>query len=364
MAVQQLKNFMNLPSGKLSEYVLSLLGAEQAAFVLVSPDGRIATQTAGAARLLQSQMLCPVGELLSERAAHAVQQTLLGGGRSILPEEIDGKPYDLEILAVPEGALLYFQPQQAQRIALPGSVYRRMNDAIGHILMASRLLHEDAGRDRAEIQLLEGIERDGLRLQRSLTHLSLLQSQEVPELSMHLQSCDLRELCKWLIEHCSDVCRLRGREVAFSLDAPSACWAVCDRKLILRAVLNLLVNAVQGPAVTKVELHLQHEKGRVRITVRDNGSGMADETAARVYDGWLRPQEDWMTAADTGLGLPVARQIAGWHGGTLLLTQSKTGGVSAALNLPDDLHADPPQLGQPDERDADMELTRLELSVL
>ncbi|MDR3766350.1 MAG: hypothetical protein Q3Y08_04850 [Butyricicoccus sp.] len=129
-----MRNFMNLESSDLSNLALELLDAEDAAFVLVSPVGDIISQTKGAARLLQSMPLRPVGEVLSERAAQAVAFVQATGGESSIQEEIDGKLYRMEVRPAEQGLLLYFAPLEPQMTRLPANFSRQIVDSLSHIL--------------------------------------------------------------------------------------------------------------------------------------------------------------------------------------------------------------------------------------
>lgn len=367
MAVHTLKNFMNAQDGGLSNLALELLGAEDAAFVLVSPEGNIVTQTAGAARLLKEAPLRPVAEVLSARAAQAVRSVLQQGGECSLVEEIDGRPYRLEARPAEGGALLYFAPLEREAARLPAGLSQQIVDALSHILAAVHLLPGSG--DEKESRLLGGIRRDSLRIYRGLSHLQFLESTDAPEQAMRLQECDLSALCREAAARCREACAARGRAAEIQTSVPPVCRVVCDKELLTRALLNLLVNALRAPGATRVCLRLARRDGRVILTVADNGAGMVPDTLERLYHGWSRAQdpagqlEQSILGAPNGLGLPLARQAAGWHGGALLFEQGEDGGAVFRLSFPDDLPPDPPQLGQglPDET---LDLMEIELSVL
>lgn len=359
-----MRNFMNLQSSDLSNLALEMLNAEDAAFVLVSAGGDIISQTAGAGRLLKSTPLRPVGEVLSERAAQAVRFVQVTGGESSIHEELDGRTYRLDVRPVEQGVLLYFAPLEQQAAHLPANLSRQIVDSLSHILAAVHLMPGSEGEKSA--RLLDGIRRDSLRIYRGLAHLQFLESEAAPEQTMKLQLGDLAELCRSAVERCRAACAARGRTVELTVDAPDTCPAVYDHALLLRALLNLLTNALRTPQVHQVCVRLTHSHGRVSIVVADDGPGVPAEQLSRLYHDWARPWDEggWPEQSiPCGLGLPLVRQVAGWHGGTLLLEPGTDGGTVFRLSFPDDLPPDPPQLGQrlPDDS---LELVEIELSVL
>lgn len=99
------------------------------------------------------------------------------------------------------------------------------------------------------------------------------------------------------------------------------------------AVLNLIVNAEQalaGRPGGAIHLGLEESDGVVTLQVSDNGPGVEAAVAASLFDPFVttRPRDE-----ASGLGLAVARLIAGQHGGTLTLEPSEAG-ASFALRLP------------------------------
>ena len=91
-----------------------------------------------------------------------------------------------------------------------------------------------------------------------------------------------------------------------------------DRDQIDQAVWALMSNAVDaavGVPQPQVMLAIAREKGKLVITVADNGPGVPASAAAHIF----RPFHTTKTGG-SGVGLSLARQIARSHGGSLTLT--------------------------------------------
>lgn len=103
-----------------------------------------------------------------------------------------------------------------------------------------------------------------------------------------------------------------------------------DEDLVERALENLLRNAREaaGPG-GRVSLSLAREGGEARVSVADDGPGLAPDVRAS-----LRP---FFTTkpGGLGLGLPLVAKIAGLHGGRLELLDRSPRGLVAALILCD-----------------------------
>ncbi|WP_152394418.1 sensor histidine kinase [Paenibacillus guangzhouensis] len=101
---------------------------------------------------------------------------------------------------------------------------------------------------------------------------------------------------------------------------PQEVVAPFNRKLMYRAISNLLTNALKyNPSGTLVQLVLVDCHDTVRIEVADNGVGIPDHLRERVFEAFVRGDEARRSDGGTGLGLSIANQIAAKHGGQLAL---------------------------------------------
>jgi len=111
-----------------------------------------------------------------------------------------------------------------------------------------------------------------------------------------------------------------------------------DVKLVERAVLNLLLNAiVHAGDDAHITVRLSEQMGRAMISVSDDGVGMGENALARAADPYfsVRPgMEGAGSRAGSGMGLTVAKICAGVHGGMLLMSSREGSGTNANLVLP------------------------------
>jgi signal transduction histidine kinase len=66
------------------------------------------------------------------------------------------------------------------------------------------------------------------------------------------------------------------------------------------------------------------------VVVTDHGPGIPDADRDRVFDRFWRGRPD---VAGTGLGLPIAHQVALAHGGTLTVTSPGPAGDGSVFRL-------------------------------
>ena len=106
-----------------------------------------------------------------------------------------------------------------------------------------------------------------------------------------------------------------------------------DRQLLVKALLNLLLNAEQAQAELGAEepvlLRLLKDADGYSIEVLDRGPGPPPDLAERVFEPFVTGRTEGV-----GLGLALARRITLLHGGDLTLETRSGGGARAVLWVP------------------------------
>ncbi|TIR16207.1 MAG: two-component sensor histidine kinase [Mesorhizobium sp.] len=100
-----------------------------------------------------------------------------------------------------------------------------------------------------------------------------------------------------------------------------------------RLLSNVIGNAFRYAKT--VEVHANHGRGSLTVTIDDNGPGIAPDKREEVFKPFLRLDEARnLDASGTGLGLSIARDIARSHGGDISLEDSPLGGLRAVIKVP------------------------------
>ncbi|HTW45947.1 MAG TPA: heavy metal sensor histidine kinase [Acidobacteriaceae bacterium] len=112
--------------------------------------------------------------------------------------------------------------------------------------------------------------------------------------------------------------------------------AELDRALMLRAVSNLVSNAIaHTPNGGKVTLAARAEGTAIRIEVSDTGAGIPAEALPRVFDRFFRVDPSRSaTSGGTGLGLAIVQSITTLHGGHAEITSQFGHGACVTLRIP------------------------------
>ncbi|ROO84926.1 signal transduction histidine kinase [Actinocorallia herbida] len=108
-----------------------------------------------------------------------------------------------------------------------------------------------------------------------------------------------------------------------------------NRLRVARLLGNLLANA-QRHGRTRVDVTVTTEDGQAVLRVDDDGRGVPPEDTDRIFERFARLKESRdLDSGGTGLGLPIAQEIARNYGGTLTAAPSPGGHFTLRLPLAD-----------------------------
>jgi len=91
-----------------------------------------------------------------------------------------------------------------------------------------------------------------------------------------------------------------------------------DRELMREVLINLIDNSISAGA-TEVKVSTTERNGKVFIVFRDNGPGIPEEIAEKIFNPYVTTKEDgW------GLGLSIVKKIISDHGGRIYTIDRNT----------------------------------------
>lgn len=104
-----------------------------------------------------------------------------------------------------------------------------------------------------------------------------------------------------------------------------------DRELLRQIWSNLLTNAAEamGPNGGHIVLESERRDGHVRLSLEDNGTGIAPDVLPRVFEPFFTTKPE-----GTGLGLYIAHALAEANGGALEARSGRGSGAVFVLSFP------------------------------
>lgn len=123
----------------------------------------------------------------------------------------------------------------------------------------------------------------------------------------------------------------RRREIAYGLGGiEGAPTIITDGDRVLQVITNLLKNAFRWtPDGGRIEVELATANGRVSVDVVDTGPGITRDNVQRIFSPFVSQDTQ-----GTGLGLPIAQELASALGGRIELDTEPGRGSRFRLVLP------------------------------
>jgi signal transduction histidine kinase len=151
-------------------------------------------------------------------------------------------------------------------------------------------------------------------------------------LSIQPQPVDLAALARAVVEGLRHQAEAAGSVIG--LEAPGELRGVWDEFRIEQVLTNLLTNALRYGRGKPVEMMLSQAGGIARITVRDQGIGIAPEDQERIFEQFERTDDSRKHASGLGLGLYITRKIVGLHHGRIEVESTPGQGALFKVELP------------------------------
>jgi signal transduction histidine kinase len=122
----------------------------------------------------------------------------------------------------------------------------------------------------------------------------------------------------------------QGREI---VEAAAEVSVLGDKDALKQILLILLDNAVKY-SVGTIRVGAEAADGQVLIRVQDGGPGIPAEALPHLFDRFYRG-EAGMAVPGFGLGLPIAKALAGGQGGTIVVESQPGSGSLVSIRLPE-----------------------------
>ena len=143
---------------------------------------------------------------------------------------------------------------------------------------------------------------------------------------------DVQHVVRAVVDDLSTVIAAAGARI----EVDAAIRLTGDATLLRALVQNLVANAIKFTSAAGVEPHIvivaETLVGGWRLSVDDNGPGVAPEDRERVFDLMDRGSSD--DVPGLGIGLSTCQRIVEAHGGSIGIGESALGGASVWVVLP------------------------------
>ena len=123
---------------------------------------------------------------------------------------------------------------------------------------------------------------------------------------------DMEQRLRDITDRYRGLSEVSGFSFELETDGPAA--VTCDAGKIEQVICNLMNNAMNYTGEDKkIFVRMAHTDEGIRISVRDTGQGMDQETLSRIFDKYYRSENYKREVRGTGLGLSIVKAILRLH---------------------------------------------------
>jgi signal transduction histidine kinase len=221
------------------------------------------------------------------------------------------------------------QLEAQQKLSFINQVSHELKTPLTNIRLHGDLLErsiDDVNMKQSSIQSLAIIQQESQRLTRLINNVLNFNSVEKQSLTLQYSNVDFEEL---LLEATLPFQpRFESLNIKVIINNQVSDSVRVDVDIIKQIIGNLLSNVEKYASDTN-EVHLEackkNSSNKIRIVFKDQGAGIKSKFSEKIFQPFYRVDSSLKTAAGSGLGLALARDLARLHGGELELVPSDKG---------------------------------------
>lgn len=180
---------------------------------------------------------------------------------------------------------------------------------------------------------LKTVDRANEELSRLISDILKVTKMETMSIEAKKGVIDLNRIAQKAIERLTFQANEKNIEVVADLEPLFSMEG--DEGLIEEVVTNLVENAIKySPNNTRVVVRTEETDGKVRVSVQDQGMGIAAEELPRVTSKFFRGRKAAEGTKGTGLGLYLAKYFVELHSGGLEIHSESGVGTKVSFWLP------------------------------
>jgi two-component system cell cycle sensor histidine kinase/response regulator CckA len=246
------------------------------------------------------------------------------------------------------GAVLIFQDAserrrlrqqmlRAEKLAalgqLTAGLAHELNNPLTPILLYTRMLLGQPALDAESRERLEVVSREVERVRRIV--------QDLHSFARQYQATKADVNVNDLLSHAAERAteELNSHRIQVRCELEDNVHIAADAYLLQQVFLNIIRNAGQaiesadrgGTIIVKSERRGEPGSAGVRVSISDDGPGIADEILDKVFDPFFTTKPVGMGA---GLGLSISYGVVKEHGGTISVENTPAGGATFIIELP------------------------------
>jgi signal transduction histidine kinase len=124
--------------------------------------------------------------------------------------------------------------------------------------------------------------------------------------------------------------QFQAQSIQIEIDVPKNQFIAADQQMLRRAVLNLMLNALDAmPEGGTLTVTSYCGPNGIELEIADSGPGLSEDAMDKAFEPFYTTK-----SGGTGLGLAIVARIAEVHGGNVRAANCPEGGAAFTLTIP------------------------------
>lgn len=223
------------------------------------------------------------------------------------------------------------EQSQANNTRMMQIVAHDLRNPIGGIYGIAEMMLYEEGRTKEDREALEMIKTSG-KLSLDLVSDLLLAHTKTNELEK--EPVNLGEMLRYCVDILQPKAALKEQQIDLQVKANLSILA--NQEKLWRVVSNLIANAIKfSPKGSSIQVNLQKEAQHALISVKDDGIGIPEELASKIFDMYTDAKRTGTAGEQSfGLGLAISKQLVEAQGGKLWFESKPGFGTTFYVELP------------------------------
>lgn len=214
-------------------------------------------------------------------------------------------------------------------------LYHELLSPLGSIKgFASTMLADKEMDEETRTEFLNIINDESERLALVIENLFDLSKIKYGQIKMDRQKVQILDIVQEAFSNLEP--EYEKKKIELKTEAPQDIPLIfCDRNMILKVTMNLLLNAVKfTPEGGRVTVTVEKEREKIKVKTSDTGIGIQRKNLPFIFDKFYRAERPTDKKRGTGLGLSIAKEIIKSHGGDIWAESRPGKGSTFYFRLP------------------------------
>lgn len=127
------------------------------------------------------------------------------------------------------------------------------------------------------------------------------------------------------LAQCNDTAGKHGVKIELTTNYDHTIYVSGNKDLLVMLFRKIILNAIQNPKTTRIQINIASFNSYVKIALIDNGGGLSEDELSDIMSPFTRLlSTNTILEGGAGLGLSICKQIVDLHNGSLSITNSSS----------------------------------------